>query len=177
MLISLISTSLLSMALFLSGIFWSAALHKWQNPAGFRETLEAYQLPRFLIPALVPLLIVLEISLALGMLIPGLTETAALVLALVLLAYTLVLGLGLLAGKDLQDCGCSGLVKKQPPGKWLLGRNALLIGMAAAVSQDFGSGGPALLPAVPMALFGLGLYFAVEQLMANQAKMRLAGGG
>ena len=174
----LLATATVTMSAFLSGIFWLAALHKWRDGDGFREALADYPLiPSSLIGLLVPSLIVLEIGLAIGLLVPVVTAMVGLIAALVLGVYTLVLAAGLVQGDRMQDCGCGGLVGRQPPGGWMLGRNILLITMAITVSQNPHPTLATFYLVVPMALFMLGFYFAVEQLMSNHTRMTSLRGG
>lgn len=174
----LMSVGLLSMSLFLSGVFWLAALHKWRDGDVVRAGLADYQLlPDALVRLLPPTLALLEILLAVGLLIPAMAPLAALAAAFLLAGYTLVLATGLLLGREVRDCGCGGAGGNQPLKGWLVPRNLILTAMAVAVSLGEAGGRTDFYLAVPMALFMLGCYLAVEQLMANHADMKPLGSG
>ena len=113
--------------------FLVAAAHKQRAPTVFRSQLAAYQLvPERATGALAAAVVAGELATGLGLLDSPLRLMAAVAALVWLSAYSFAIALNLVRGRRDIDCGCSGPAFRQPLTPWLLARNALLIGIAAA---------------------------------------------
>lgn len=119
-------------------LFASAAAHKLRDRSAFAGVLHAYRLvPAALVPAVAMAVAVLELLVA-AALAGGHRLGPAGALALLGL-YSLALAVNLARGRRTIDCGCGALGARQPISEWLLVRNALLAGAAAALLPPLGA--------------------------------------
>lgn len=156
----------------LAAVFLVALHHKVSAAPRFRAALAAYKLvpPAWLRPVAWGLTVLEMVALVLLLLVrpEGLIIAAGL-----LLVYGAAMAVNLLRGRRLIDCGCGD--EPTPLSGALLGRNGVLIGLAlAALPAAFA---PAYSLDVLAAAFGLclpaiTLYFAVDQLLANEGRYR-----
>lgn len=117
--------------LALACVFAGAALHKWRHGEEFSRIVAGYGIvPARSSPILARLLPVLELSVALGLLVPATTAMAAALSAILLLIYSAAIGLNLARGRRTLDCGCGG--PRQLLSEWLLLRNGALLVLAFA---------------------------------------------
>ncbi|MGI9228731.1 MAG: MauE/DoxX family redox-associated membrane protein [Gammaproteobacteria bacterium] len=118
----------LTVALLLSYIFVTAALHKWQDRPQFIETLKNYRLlPERSLPLLLWFIPALELITGITLLLPRFAASAALCALALLGVYTLAITINLLRGRRNIDCGCGSPDQKQAISEWLLLRNGVLI--------------------------------------------------
>ena len=114
-------------------LFTSAALHKLRDRAAFTGVLAAYRvLPAALVPAAAAAVAAAELlvaaALAAGEGILG--PVGAVVLFAI---YSFAIGINLVRGRRMIDCGCGTLGSRQPISEWLLARNVLLAGAACVL--------------------------------------------
>ena len=161
-------------------LFLWAATHKLRDAAAFRTALANYDLlPARWLDRCARLLIVAELAVAMGVLLPGLGDAAALLGAALLALYAGAIGVNLRRGRRDIDCGCAGAARRQPLSVGLVVRNLVLAG-AAVVSA---------LPAAPRVLtwvdgvtVGAGviilvlLYAAIDGLLIQAPRLRALGG-
>jgi uncharacterized membrane protein YphA (DoxX/SURF4 family) len=112
----------------LAALFATAAIHKMRDPDAFLRTFSEYEiLPRRLTAPSAIALVMAELSISVGLLIPLGGYAAELAAVSLLSIYTLAIGLNLLRGRRDIDCGCLGPANRQPLSGWLLLRNGLLV--------------------------------------------------
>jgi hypothetical protein len=114
------------LALLFALLFAGAALHKARAPRQFADVLAAYRvLPAAAVraAALVPLL---ELTVALGLLVPAVRPGAAVAGALLLLLYAAAIAVNLRRGRLELACGCGGADERRPIAAWMVVRNLLL---------------------------------------------------
>jgi hypothetical protein len=122
----------LTLRLCLGLLFATAASHKIRDPLAFRETLGRYEvLPDALVGPAGVVLMGGELVIAFTVLFFGAACIAA---ALVLAAYTAAIALNLARGRTDLNCGCMGPAASAPISGWLIARNLVLVGGAAAAS-------------------------------------------
>lgn len=115
-------------------LFAQAAYHKWQRLAEFGAIIANYRLlPRAIEPLVAPFIPTLETLVAAFLLPPATRVPAALVGALLLLAYAAGIAINLGRGRRDVDCGCSGPADRRPIGAWMVWRNLLLVLLLALV--------------------------------------------
>lgn len=114
------------LSLCLAVLWLAAGLHKLADLQAFAGALQAYDIaPRALLVLLGPMLPVLELALAAGLL-NAVTRPAAGVLgALLLLGYAAAMALNLRRGRRDLDCGCMGFGTRSRISSTLVWRNAL----------------------------------------------------
>jgi len=116
--------SLLVAALAL--LFLSAAWHKLRHPQDFAAALAAYRLlPDALVSPLARTIPVVEVAGAAGLLWPPGRAFGAAVVAALLLAYAVAIGINLARGRRDVDCGCGGFADRQLIAPWMVVRNVL----------------------------------------------------
>ena len=161
-------------------LFAAAAAHKLRGLPSFQSALAGYRLlpPAWAAPAarLIP---VLELAVAVGLLLPGLTAPAAWAAAAVLAIYAGAVAINLLRGRREIDCGCGGPGGDRPLGVSLVVRNLVLIwGLLVTTA-----------PVAPRAWTGLDtihllfaavaallLYSAIDVALANASRGRAVWG-
>jgi hypothetical protein len=156
---------------------WSAG-HKLRDLEAFRAALAGYRLlPRGALRPAVAILIVAELAIGLGLLLPGWTARAALAAAGLLALYSSAIAANLLRGRREIDCGCAGPAGRRGLGPPLLVRNALLIGVALCSALPAASRELIWLDGV-VVVAGLAtaalLYVAAELAGVNSAHQRVA---
>jgi hypothetical protein len=141
----------------------------------FRHALAAYELlPARLLPAVALGLPLLELAAGV-LLLPSATRPVGALLALiVLLAATAAVVAALRAGRRHIDCGCGG--SEGLTLSWgLVARNVVLVALAATAllpPQARATGWLDAAAAVAATLFFAALYAVVNQLLANQPRLR-----
>ncbi len=106
----------------------TAAFHKLSDLGTFIASVRDYRIaPGVLAPFAAGGLVFAEIGIAIGLLLPGLAESAAFACAALLLLYSSAIGVNLARGRRHIDCGCLGPRARQPISGWLLIRNAGLV--------------------------------------------------
>ena len=114
-------------------LFASAAAHKLRDLRHFTEVLAAYHV----LPAggerLAPLVAVLELTVAVGLLATPVRAPATLAAVTVLLAYAAAIAMNLARGRRDLDCGCGVPGTSHPIAPWMVVRN-LLLALLLAVS-------------------------------------------
>ena len=104
-----------------------ACAHKLRAPRAFIETLRGYELiPGALAPWLGALLVLAELGLGLGLLVPAAQRVATSGAVTLLLTYALAIAVNLLRDRRDIDCGCSGAADRQSLSGWLVLRNLCL---------------------------------------------------
>jgi hypothetical protein len=117
----------------LSLLFGVAAGHKLRDLPRFVATLADYHLlPGGLVPAGAAVVVAGELGVAVALVVPGLRGAGLLAAAVALLLYGGAIGVNLVRGRRHIDCGCAGPAVRRPISGWLVGRNALLAGVALA---------------------------------------------
>lgn len=108
-------------------LFAIAAAHKLRAPGSFAATLTAYQvLPTFLVVPGSILVPVLEGLVAAGLLLESTREVASVAGSALLVMYAAAMGLNLLRGRRLLDCGCLGPHRRAMVSAALVWRNVLM---------------------------------------------------
>lgn len=124
----------LTLALGLAMLFAAAALGKLRAMREWPDVLRNYGLlPAGVVPAAALALPLIELGTAAALLVPGTRRLAALVAALLLALFTLAIAVNLARGRRVIDCGCFGGRLRQPLGRWMVVRNALLALAALAL--------------------------------------------
>ena len=112
-----------------------ASTHKFADRAGFAEALAAYRvLPEGWARRAAPVVMGLELALAVGILNSSTRRACVLGAMLLLTSYALGVAVNLARGRRDLDCGCGPLRDRRPIAPWMLGRNALLV-LILAVSS------------------------------------------
>ena len=117
-------------SLLLAALWTAAATSKLRDFNEFERALAAYRLlPLTTNRPVAGLLVSLEASIALGLLLPPLSDSAAVAGACLLLAYSGAMSINLFRGRDKLDCGCHfGSARTI---HWqLVGRNIALAGFS-----------------------------------------------
>jgi len=137
-------------------LFSEAALHKLRAPQAFAAVLDSYGiLPALLQRAAVPALPACEFAIAAGLVFPLSRRLAALAAALLLLAYALAMGITLLRGARIADCGCGFGRAPQRVGSAMVWRNAVLACIALILALPMSARPSGMLDWVFAALAGL----------------------
>jgi hypothetical protein len=170
-----------ALRLSLALLLLAACQHKLRDFAGFRAALAEYRLlPARWASAGAALLLLAELATGLALLLPGSARGAALAAALLLLLYSVAIGINLARGRREIDCGCAGPGARRPLSEALIARNALLIAVATACTLT-----PAARPLVWVdaltvaggaALLAL-LYGALDAALENAPRLRELRGG
>ena len=163
----------------LAVILWLGVIDKLWHFTAFELSVAGYQL----LPAVMhrPFAIAFVASeLAAGLLLlapPGRVAGALLALA-VLVVATCGVVVNLVRGNTDIDCGCGGLSRfAEGLTWWIVGRNALLAGLAVLVLMFAGAASRDLVWLDGITFFGtalamLGLYFVLNQLIASHMHMQ-----
>jgi peroxiredoxin/uncharacterized membrane protein YphA (DoxX/SURF4 family) len=163
-------------------VLLAAAVGKLMDLPGARAALVAFDVPgRIAAPGAVVLPII-ELATAIALLLQPAAQGAAIVAAALFTIFTLAIGRALSAGRA-PDCHCFGQIHSAPAGKRTLGRNLLLVALAAAVAID-APGRPIdrlIVGATPLSqsLLGISLILAlllIAWLAAINQRMRRTGG-
>jgi uncharacterized membrane protein YphA (DoxX/SURF4 family) len=116
------------LALALAALWAASGVHKLRDPQGFARALAAYELvPQRGVDIVARALPLIEITVAMGLLLPVSRQAAALVSALLLGLYTLAIAINLRRGRRALDCGCLGFGRRSTISMTLLWRNAALV--------------------------------------------------
>lgn len=161
---------LLTLRLFLAGIFALAAWGKWRERYALPGVIAGYgMLPAALVPAAAAALPVAEALSALLLPWPATSGAGAALGAGLMAAFALGIGINLARGRRGISCGCGG--PEMPISPALLARAVGLGGLLAALAVADAAlpSGAALAMAVPQAGALLLLYAVSEQLLANAA--------
>lgn len=161
-------------------LFVTAALQKFFDLGSFAEVLRAYRvLPRALAPA-APLVPLLELGVAAGLLSAAARAAAALAGAALLCAYAAAIAVNLARGRRDLSCGCGGANDRRPIAPWMVWRNIALAGLVGVVCLPQG---PRALGAADALTIGAGtavaalLYMSLDTLLGRiSARAALPGG-
>jgi hypothetical protein len=124
------------LALALGAIFVTSGLMKLGDVELFESAVANYRLlPKMLEKPLAWTLPLIECACAAGMLSRATREPAALLLILMLIAFSGAIAINLARGRRDIDCGCFGPALRQELSGWLLARNAVLMLMAAIAAM------------------------------------------
>ena len=116
------------LALALAALWIASGVHKLHDPGDFAAALAAYALlPPRAVASVARALPLIEITVAVGLLLPVSRQAAALVSALLLGLYGLALAINLRRGRRELDCGCLGFGRRGTISMTLLWRNAVLV--------------------------------------------------
>jgi hypothetical protein len=155
----------------LSLLFAWAALHKLRNVERFRAALEGYDLvpERWTVPFGAGLIAV-EVGVAAGLWLPGVSSVASVAAAGLLLLYASAIGVNLVRGRREIDCGCAGPADRRPISGALVVRNGVLAFAALAGAWPGASRSLTWLDGVTVAAAVVSLvclYAAVDGLLAT----------
>lgn len=159
-------------AFSLAALWLIADWHKLTAFDVFAATLGDYRiLPRALVTFAAGLVVVLELTLAVGLIVPVSRAIALAGSAGLLTFYGFAMGLNLLRGRRHIDCGCMGPAARQSLSGWLVVRNLTLALGAVAAAVGPVSARPLLwldIMTVIAGVCGLALvYSAINHLIAN----------
>jgi len=116
-----------TLRLGLAGVWLLAARHKLVDASAFRAAVSGYRIvPELLTGGVAWALIVAELAVALGLLVPATSAPAAAAGAALLVLYTGAMAINLARGRRDLACGCSWPGSSRPVGEGLLVRNGLL---------------------------------------------------
>lgn len=119
----------------LAWVFAQAALHKLRDASGFTAIVRGYRLvPEAAAPIVTAALVPCECVAVAALVLPGLAPAGAAMVALLLVVYSIAIGINLARGRRDVDCGCLGPGHRQTLSGWLLVRNAALLGISVAVA-------------------------------------------
>jgi hypothetical protein len=114
-------------------VFAMAIVHKLRAPRDFLETVRGYALvPRTLAAWVAAPLLLGELAIAAGALLPAAQAQATALAIVLLVVYAASISINLARGRRYIDCGCSGPAARQPLSLWLVLRNLALAGAALA---------------------------------------------
>jgi methylamine dehydrogenase accessory protein MauD len=122
----------LAARLLLSGVFGVAGVTKFADPAGSRQALIDFGIPRALASLLRPLLPLAELTVAVALLPVTFAWYGALSALSLLLLFIVGICINLARGRT-PDCHCFGQLSSAPVGWTTVARNAFLAGIAGAV--------------------------------------------
>jgi hypothetical protein len=158
---------------FYAFVFAAAVQHKLTNWTRFRASVGAYDIvPEPLLSAFTGLLSFAEVVVVMSLF---LLQPAGMILAGILLTiYMIAMAINMVRGRRFIDCGCGD--EPSPLSAALMIRNLILILVAIGTCyagvwagyKDITSS----LVASSMAIVAAGLYFTLDQLLANQGKYR-----
>ena len=121
-------------------VFAIACLHKLRAPREFLETVRGYALvPRPLAAWVAAPLLVCELAVAAGALVPSVQSQSTALAIVLLVIYAASMSFNLARGRRYIDCGCSGPAARQPLSGWLVLRNVALAAAALATFQATGT--------------------------------------
>jgi hypothetical protein len=163
----------------LATVFAVALAHKLRSLPAFAAVVRDYELvPSGTVPPVVGLVVLLEaavvVALAGGIGVPWAAMLAAALLAI----YGAAMAINLARGRRDIDCGCfgpAGGAGRHMLSRWLLVRNALLIGVAAFLLAPATGRALGWLDLASIALAtaaGFALFAAADQLIANTPRLR-----
>jgi hypothetical protein len=160
-------------SLLLVAVLGGGAWHKLLDRIAFRETLHDYQiLPEAAVGPAAAMVPAVERAAWVLLVVPGTREIGASIAAMLLSGYAIAIGLNLARGRTDIDCGCSWGGGTQPISAWLIGRNALLIAIAAVAATPSSARTLGVIDGLVIlaaASFALLIYHAADRLIANQA--------
>lgn len=142
-------------------VLGAAAWGKLRAPANFRRALGTYKvIPRKVIPVLVVAVPVVEVGLGSLQWVPSLQPLVGIAMALMFVAFTMLLLRSLLMGED-ADCGCFGSAAPEKVSWFSIARNVVLIALAltGALAAD---GAAASATAAGLTGVGVGLLVLVS---------------
>jgi hypothetical protein len=124
---------LLALRVGLGGLFAVAAALKLRDPAGFAQEIANYQLVPAWAPYLAVALPAVELTAGLAVAAAPISwrRAGTVVLALLLVLFTIAVGAALARGVDV-SCGCFGTGSGQVSG-WIVARNLALLAVAGAL--------------------------------------------
>jgi len=155
----------------LAWLFLAAAMYKLRDIADFRIVLATYRvMPDAFVAPAVGLVVAIEFAIGIGLLLQRRIAYAA--AAAVLVGYATVIGLNLVRGRRLIDCGCGGAA--QPLSVGLVVRNCVLavlalFGLAPVAARVVGWIDVVTIVAGVAAAGAL--YAAANQLLAARARL------
>jgi uncharacterized membrane protein YphA (DoxX/SURF4 family) len=173
---TLLALSTLAARILLSATFIQAAVQKIRYRAQLPGVISNYRiLPAALVQPASWLLPPLELAVGIALLVP--TTTSAVAAACLLTLFTAAMLLNIARGRTHIDCGCFQSELRQSLGWDLIGRNGILL-LIAAYSAVLPLRPPFLISALAI-LFGLVsyvLYQALNALSANRSALRSLAG-
>lgn len=161
-----------ALAAFVALLLARAALHKAADPVRFEGVLADYRLaPEAALPILRGAIPLAEATCALALVLPASRSAGGLAASGLLLIYAAAMGINLARGRRDIDCGCGGAPERL--GWTLVLRNLAFVAALAPAITGMGAalGVAGTLAAWIPALFALLAFGALEQLLANQARM------
>lgn len=164
-------------ALFLLWLFVAAGSHKLQasNSDYYEVVFTGYGIePRFLAQHLPKLVGLVEVIVGMMVAIPAMRQWGAMLAAIILSAYFLLVAWKLLQGESGMDCGCAGPDSEIKISANLLLRNLVLLALALFCLVSDGDKGAMLwLLSMLTASILVMVYLSSEQLMATAQKIKL----
>jgi hypothetical protein len=115
-------------------LFAGAALHKLLDPARFNAAFGAYGVVPPALARLSPVVPLLELTVAAGLLVRGSRAGAAATGGALLATYGAAIAINLARGRRDLACGCGGPNDRRPIAAWMVWRNlglAVLLGVSA----------------------------------------------
>jgi peroxiredoxin len=125
--------ALIAIRVLLVGVFAAAAVGKLADLEGSRAAVRDFGLGRRSAAVAGTLLPAVELSIAIALIPSATAAGAAGAAALLLVAFSVAIGLNLAAGRR-PDCHCFGQLHSAPAGPGALARNLILAGLAAFVA-------------------------------------------
>lgn len=154
----------------------SAALKAYDLPAFHAATASYRILPRWLEAPFAWTVPAVEGLMALALLIPAYRVRAALVLIVLLAAFTVAVVINLARGRTDLDCGCFGPALRQRLSGWLVARNGALFALLGAALTPAGERAMGLLDQATVSFAAatvVVLYVAMNYLIANAPGLRM----
>jgi hypothetical protein len=156
------------LAWFLAWLFARAALHKALAPGYYHMIMSRYAAAAG--SALVWPLVVLEVTIVLGLLLPRWRFTGLGFAAALLLFYAGLMALQILRGRADMQCGCSGAGSPLQVSWALVARNGLCAALAVLAMSSPGailSGWLATLASAAIAVLAVVAYLVCEAVISN----------
>jgi Methylamine utilisation protein MauE len=153
-------------------LFAAAALHKLADWSRFGAALAGYRLaPEWLVPGLAVAVVALEIAAAALLPVLQSRPAGALLAAVLLASYAVVIGVNLRRGRTSIDCGCFGPGARNPIGPWMVVRNVLLAVLVLTAALPVSSRSLTALDALTIggAVTCLAILYAAQEVLQRVA--------
>lgn len=169
----------LTIATSLALLLAAAAAHKLAGFRSFAATLGDYRLlPAPLATAFSAVMIIVEMAIACGLLIPALRATAAVSAAALFITYGAAIAVNIARGRVDIDCGCSFGRSADRLSFALIWRNALLAAAALVAAAPASARALGAFDLAASALFvvaAAAFYLTIEALRANAVQFDAMG--
>lgn len=164
-----------SIQLFVAVLFAASCLHKLQDISGFRRIVGSYFRGSLLantgfVRLAAITVVVWELSIVAAVLSGQAPSIVGLLACTLLLLYALGMGVNILRGNRLLDCGCSW-GERVPVNIWLVVRNLVLVGLVGLLFLPVSNQDWSVFSAINALAFALAayvIYLVIDLMILNQ---------